>query len=243
MQLIHSAAPVMRNVDEPGLEPWIDPRVLQRTDERRNEHREAARRPDDANLHIPNWERESARHVPISGRRMLGALRAYQYHARQPGMTSRLLRIFANARHRFWSHFSRAHIPLNTTIGGGLLLLHPDGVIIHPNSIIGPNCMILQQVTIGNGGASGGCPKLGAGVDVGAGAKVLGPIVIGDGAKIGANAVVIRDVPAGFTAVGIPARNLPPKHLRDQNDHAQTRLTYRTDAVLFSHRSDSPDSP
>ena len=103
-------------------------------------------------------------------------------------------------RHRFWSVVTGADVPLNCTIGGGLMLPHPNGVVIHPASRIGPNCLLFQKVTLAGG------PALGGHVDVGAGAKILGRVVIGDHARIGANAVVTQDVPAGATAVGIPAR-------------------------------------
>jgi serine O-acetyltransferase len=94
---------------------------------------------------------------------------------------------------------------LNCQLGGGLLIPHPNGIVIHPDATIGVNCLIHQQVTIGVAG-NRGVPRIGGHVDIGAGAKILGGVVIGDHAKIGANAVVTRDVPAGATAVGIPAR-------------------------------------
>ncbi|MDD2761831.1 MAG: hypothetical protein PHH11_16260 [Methylomonas sp.] len=98
-----------------------------------------------------------------------------------------------------------ADIPLNCEIGGGLLLPHPNGVVINPGAKIGPNCLIFQQVTIGT--RHGKKPsKIGGHVDIGAGAKILGNVVVGDHACIGANAVVLQDVPAGATAVGIPAK-------------------------------------
>ena len=82
---------------------------------------------------------------------------------------------------------------------------HPNGIVIHPDTIIGPNCLIFQQVTIGttDGVAA---PVIDGHVDIGAGSKVLGGIRIGAHVKIGANVVVLIDVPAGKTAVGIPAR-------------------------------------
>ena len=99
---------------------------------------------------------------------------------------------------------SGADIPLTCQLGGGLLIPHPNGIVIHPDAQIGPNCLLFQQVTIGD--ANGGVPRLGGHVDVGAGARVIGPIEIGDHARIGANAVVTSDVPAGVTVIGIPAR-------------------------------------
>jgi len=107
-------------------------------------------------------------------------------------------------RHRWWSMVTGADVPLNCKIGGGLLLPHPNGVVIHPDAEIGPNCLIFQQVTIGV--AADGVPTLAGHVDVGAGAKIIGRLIIGKHAKIGANAVVLDDVPPGATAVGIPAK-------------------------------------
>ncbi len=114
------------------------------------------------------------------------------------------MRKFAVLRHRFWSAITGAEIPLGTRIGGGLLLPHPNGIVIHPDAIIGPNCLIFQQVTLGGG--DNGAPLIGGHVDIGTGAKILGGVIVGDHAKIGANAVVLEDVPAFATAVGIPAR-------------------------------------
>lgn len=81
---------------------------------------------------------------------------------------------------------------------------HPNGVVIHPAAEVGVNCLILQQVTIG-ANQHGQVPKIGDRVDIGAGAKIIGGVVVGDHALIGANAVVVHDVPPWHTAVGIPA--------------------------------------
>lgn len=97
-----------------------------------------------------------------------------------------------------------ADIPLNCNIGGGLLIPHPNGIVIHPDAVIGPNCLIFQQVTIGM--THNGVPTLGGHVDIGAGAKLLGCIHIGDHAVIGANAVVLQNVPEGAMAAGVPAQ-------------------------------------
>jgi len=99
---------------------------------------------------------------------------------------------------------SGAEIPLNCHLGDGLLLLHANGIVIHPDARVGPNCLILQQVTLSEG------VRLGGHVDIGAGAKIIRPVSIGDHAKVGANAVVLSDVPAGATAVGVPSRVILP---------------------------------
>jgi serine O-acetyltransferase len=159
----------------------------------------------------PDWDRERVRQWWDPSRQLLRSIRGYQKWKARGGLLGRVFSRCHVARHRFWSVVSGADIPLNCRLGGGLLLIHPNGVVIHPDSLVGPNCLILQQVTLGNGGARPGAPTLGGHVDVGAGAKVLGGVVIGDHARIGANAVVLCDVPAHCTAVGIPARIVQPK--------------------------------
>jgi serine O-acetyltransferase len=146
-----------------------------------------------------DWSREGRTRGWEPNKALLRCIRDYQ---RSNG--SGLFAKIAVLRHRFWSVVTGADIPLNSKIGGGLLIPHPNGIVIHPDAEIGPNCLLFQQVTLGH--AEGGVPKLGGHVDVGAGARLIGPITIGDHAKIGANAVVTSDVPAGATAVGIPAR-------------------------------------
>ena len=92
-------------------------------------------------------------------------------------------------------------------LGPGLFIDHGMGVVIGETAIVGANVLIYHGVTLG-GVDSRPCrrhPLVGDGVVIGAGAKVLGPVTIGDGAKIGAASVVLRDVPAGATAVGVPA--------------------------------------
>lgn len=154
--------------------------------------------------HEPDLAREyKAAFTWQPSRSLLASIRAYQRSTDSRNPLQILFRTFAVLRHRFWSVITGADIPINTRIGGGLLLPHPSGVVIHPDVEIGPNCLIFQQVTIGS--CNDGVPRIGGHVDIGAGAKVLGPIAIGDHARIGANAVVLHDVPDGKTAVGVPA--------------------------------------
>lgn len=154
----------------------------------------------------PDWSREAVgRFAWHPSRALLASLRDYQRHAGQ-GPIDRLLQKVAVLRHRFWSAITGADIPLNCRLGGGLLIPHPNGIVIHPDAVIGINCLIFQQVTVGAAGGGGGVPRIGKHVDIGAGAKILGAVVVGDHARIGANAVVLCDVPSGATAVGIPAR-------------------------------------
>lgn len=98
---------------------------------------------------------------------------------------------------------SEIDMPASTTLGYGAL-----GVVIHKDSIIGERCHIGQHVTLGGNTNDALVPKLGNDVYLGAGAKIIGGVVVGDGARIGANAVVINDVPPRAVAVGVPARNI-----------------------------------
>ncbi len=88
--------------------------------------------------------------------------------------------------------------------GPGFVLVHSIGVVINGSVRGGAGIKIEHQVTIG--AEKRASPKIGNDVFIGAGAKVIGPVEIGDGAKVGANAVVVHDVPAFATVVGIPAR-------------------------------------
>lgn len=161
---------------------------------------------------IPDWSREVLRPGEWApGKRLLACIRDYQRAQAGEGMFCGIRRRLAAARHRVWSAVSGAEIPLNARIAGGLLLPHPNGIVIHPDAVIGPNCLLFQQVTLGSCGA-GGVPVLGGHVDVGAGAKILGGVHIGAHARIGANAVVLCDVPDAATAVGIPARLVSPRN-------------------------------
>jgi serine O-acetyltransferase len=154
---------------------------------------------------VADWSRE--RKAPFEwapSRSLLESIRDYQRQLNSRGVLAGWLRRYAVLRHRWWTVVTGADIPLNCKLGGGLLLPHPNGIVIHPGAEIGPNCLLFQQVTIG--GAAGGVPTLEGHVDVGAGAKIIGKLKVGKHAKIGANAVVLNDVPAGATAVGIPAK-------------------------------------
>lgn len=101
-----------------------------------------------------------------------------------------------------------ADVAWQASVGPGLVLFHPTGVVIGAACKIGQDCWIQQGVTLGGKHVQrpNECPVLGDGVQVGAGARVIGAVSIGDRASIGANAVVTASVPADMIAVGIPAR-------------------------------------
>lgn len=134
--------------------------------------------------------------------------------------------------HRLWQEgrFTMAHflqsrvselfqIDINPAarIGKGVFLDHGTGVVIGETAVVGDDCSILQGVTLGGTGAERGDrhPKIGKGVLIGAGAKVLGNIQIGDYAKIASGSVVLKPVPAHCTAAGVPARLVNCKTCED----------------------------
>ena len=105
-------------------------------------------------------------------------------------------------------HKTGIEIHPGATIGKGLFIDHGMGVVIGETTVIGDNCTIYQNVTLGGTGKDTGKrhPTLGNNVLVGSGAKVLGPFTVVDNARIAAGAVVLSEVPANATAVGVPAR-------------------------------------
>jgi serine O-acetyltransferase len=102
-------------------------------------------------------------------------------------------------------------LPYTAKVGPGLLIGHAGTTFISPGATIGRDCNIAHNVTIapGKGAHNDGQPTLGDRVYVGPGAVIFGAVTIGDDVAIGANSVVTRDIPAGCTAVGAPARVMP----------------------------------
>ncbi|MEZ5920202.1 MAG: serine acetyltransferase [Parvularculaceae bacterium] len=126
-------------------------------------------------------------------------------HAKANGGALAPIEIFVRKlRHKILSMMTASDIDIDADIAKDVRLPHPNGVVIHGRAVVGEGSVIMQQVTLGTI-REGLAPRLGARVYVGAGAKILGGVAIGDEAKIGANAVVVKDVPAGATATGIPA--------------------------------------
>jgi len=145
-----------------------------------------------------------------------------------PGFHALLLYRLAHGLHvhqvallpRLLSHLARfltgVEIHPGATLGKGVFIDHGMGVVIGETAIVGDYCLIYQGVTLGGTGKETGKrhPTLGSHVVVGAGAKVLGNIQIGDYARIGAGSIVLREVPAHCTAVGVPGRNICRKNLQ-----------------------------
>jgi serine O-acetyltransferase len=145
---------------------------------------------------------------------------------------------------RFCSHIGRfftgIEIHPGATVGRRVFIDHGMGVVIGETAEIGDDCTLYHGVTLGGTSWHKGKrhPTLLAGVVVGAGAKVIGPITIGEGAKIGSNAVVVKDVPAAATAVGIPARVILDEQDKSREEKA-AKLGFSAYAVT---RDDDPMS-
>ena len=160
---------------------------------------------EEVNWNEPMWEREAPRKFWDPARKLLKTIRDYQRISSSRCPCAFFLKRICVVRYNFWRIVTGAEIDLTSEIGGGLLLLHPNGIVLHPDSVIGVNCLIFQQVTFA------GAVTIGNHVDVGAGAKIMGPLTIGNNVQIGANSVVTKDVPDGAVMVGIPARQLNAK--------------------------------
>ncbi|MBU6485083.1 MAG: serine O-acetyltransferase [Betaproteobacteria bacterium] len=137
---------------------------------------------------------------------------------------------------RWLAHWGRwltgIEIHPGATIGRRVFIDHGMGIVIGETAEIGDDSTLYHGVTLGGTSWNKGKrhPTLGRGVVIGAGAKVLGPILIGDGAKIGSNAVVVRDVPPGATAVGIPARVATPED-QDRREAQAAKIGFSSYAI------------
>jgi len=145
---------------------------------------------------------------------------------------------------RFLAYLSRAvtgiEIHPAASIGRRFFIDHGMGVVIGETAEIGDDCTLYHGVTLGGTSWQKGKrhPTLGAGVIVGAGAKILGPIVIGRGAKIGSNAVVVHEVPPMATAVGIPARVIAADSASPDKGFAAYALTRDLDDPMVQAIAD-----
>jgi len=158
---------------------------------------------EDWQAHGRDWTKPGFRAVAI-----------YRFGIWRMTIRGKLLRAPFSLLYRFLYRRVRNHygidLPYSVQLGRRVIVEHCGAIVIHGNTSIGDDCIVRQGVTIGIRSTDRplDAPELGARVDIGAGAKILGKIRIGDGVRIGANAVVLTDVPAGATAVGIPARIL-----------------------------------
>ncbi len=126
-------------------------------------------------------------------------------------------------------------------IGKRFFIDHGMGVVIGETAEIGDDCTLYHGVTLGGTTwkQEKRHPTLGNDVVVGAGAKVLGPVVIGEGARIGSNSVVVKDVPAGATVVGIPGRVVVPRD--DEKSEQRRKMAAKIGFDAYGQTADMPD--
>ncbi|AEV26728.1 MULTISPECIES: serine O-acetyltransferase [Azospira] len=144
---------------------------------------------------------------------------------------------------RFVAHIARfltgIEIHPGATIGRRFFIDHGMGVVIGETAVIGDDVTLYHGVTLGGTSWNKGKrhPTLENGVVIGAGAKVLGPITMGAGAKVGSNAVVVRDVPGGATAVGNPARIIQGEQEQKREEKA-VKMGFSAYAVAQQNQDD-----
>ena len=158
-------------------------------------------------------------------------------------LAHRLWRVKLRWLARFVSHVSRfltgIEIHPGAKVGRRVFIDHGMGVVIGETAELGDDCTLYHGVTLGGTSWNKGKrhPTLERGVVIGAGAKVLGPIVVGEGAKIGSNAVVVKDVPARATALGIPARVILDEQDKTREEKA-AKLGFSAYAVTAKAEDD-----
>jgi serine O-acetyltransferase len=138
------------------------------------------------------------------------ALAVYRFGRWRYGIRPRWVRAPFSFTYKLMKFFADSvlgiEIPCEAVIGRGFTIEHAGAIVISGDAVFGNDCVVRQGVTVGLRHRNRrGSPQIGNRVDIGAGAKLLGPIRIGDDVTIGANAVVLCDVPDGCTAVGVPA--------------------------------------
>lgn len=152
---------------------------------------------------------------------------------------------------RFMSTIARwltgVEIHPGARIGRRFFIDHGMGVVIGETAEIGDDCTLYHGVTLGGTSWKAGKrhPTLGNGVVIGAGAKVLGPVMVGDNARIGSNAVVVKDVPAGATMVGIPGRVVAQRggqhNGSNPNDEKRAAIAKKYGFDAYAVSEDNPD--
>ena len=140
---------------------------------------------------------------------LYSGLHALVYHRVSHFFYKHKLFFLARWNSQIARHKTGIEIHPGATIGDGLCIDHGMGIVIGETAVIGNNCTIYHGVTLGGRGHVKGTkrhPEIGDNVLIGAGAKILGPVTIGSGSSIGANAVILHDVPANSTVVGVPGK-------------------------------------
>lgn len=187
------------------------------------------------------FERDPAAHSTLEVLVLYPGVQAIALHRLSNALWRWKLHWLARALSQFGRWLTGIEIHPGASIGRRFFIDHGMGVVIGETAEIGDDCTLYHGVTLGGTTwrKEKRHPTLGNHVVIGAGAKVLGPIVIGDGARIGSNSVVVKDVPPGATVVGIPGRVVTPR------DDGQTRqreaLARKLGFDAYGQTRDMPD--
>jgi len=178
---------------------------------------------EDWHVHARDWTKPGFRAVAVQ---RFGVWRM----TIQPKLLRAPFSILYRALYRHVRNVYGIDLPYTVKLGRRVVIEYQGAIVIHGDSCIGDDCIIRQGVTLGNRHLERRfeAPKLGARVNVGAGAKILGNLTIGDDVNIAANAVVLSDIPSGQTAVGIPAKIIKSKNAEHKagNSDYPTNLCY-----------------
>lgn len=161
---------------------------------------------EDLRAHDGDWTRPGFRAVAV-----------HRFGNWRMSVQHRWLRAPLSVLYRMLYRYVRNHygveLPYTVKLGRRVVFEHQSGIVIHGWCVIGDDCIIRHNVTMGVRSMDDlmAAPRLGRGVNVGTGAVLIGSILVGDGAWIGANAVVLQDVPPGALALGVPAKIVMPK--------------------------------
>lgn len=152
--------------------------------------------------------RDPAAKSPLEVLLLYPGVKAVQSHKRAHWFYEHNMLLVARAISQISRHRTGIEIHPGATIGKRLVIDHGMGIVIGETAEIGDDCLIYHGVTLGGTGKDSGKrhPTIGNNVLIGTGAKVLGPFKVGDNSRIAANSVVLSEIPADSTAVGVPAR-------------------------------------
>lgn len=168
-------------------------------------------------------------------------IHAVVIHRRSHWLWSKGLKWLARVLSNLARWYTGIEIHPGATIGRRFFIDHGMGVVIGETTEIGDDCTLYHGVTLGGTSWDKGKrhPTLGNNVVIGAGAKVLGPITVGEGARIGSNAVVLKDVPAGATMVGVPGRMVSKE--TGERDPRRQAIARKMGFDAYGETSDMPD--
>jgi len=158
------------------------------------------------------WREDYEAHGRDVTRPGFQAVAVHRFGVWRMGVEPKLLRapfsVVYRALYRTVRNVYGIELPYTVKLGRRVIFEHQHGIVVHGQTVIGDDCIIRQGVTLGIRSMErlAEAPVLGKGVNVGAGAKIIGHVSVGDGAAIGANAVVLKDVPPGALAIGVPAQ-------------------------------------